>query len=392
MGRAMGPCQALAWGPWLGLLISVVRGSYLRKSYLTSFEQALPVTTPRPASLIGYKAYAFGGQHAYAFGGQHAYAFGGQHYSFSYKEPAEDGSAAGYLTLPDGEDLSERMCNVYEHFFSSPKGDFNSSCLTFVVQLEKAFHYCTLHQETTPPPGTEAADDNEDASQGPSIMDRILGRDEEEPEEHHFSSCVEKERPKTEAQEICRDLYNISAENATDAPGGEPFQQCFKDSDLVQICFGNCGGAEHSRYSFLECIGDCYHFNITEEAKTPIPEPTTPPIPPPLIPIVGHMWNASQHLDNLHGNLRNISKVSHNVTSQWEERFPDRALPTTMPPDLLANQNETENVEDVTPDPGALFAITKEQPAGEAGAGSVGLLTRIRRSLHSMVSTAESGR
>lgn len=319
----------------------------------------MPVTTPMPASLLNvHKAYAFGAQNY--FGGQHY----GQHYSFSFREPSEDGVAAGYLRLPDGSDLSERMCNVYDHFFSTPKGDFNSSCLFFVVRLERAFVYCTLHQETTPPP----EGDNEDASSSGGFFSNLFGGGAEKFEEDHFSLCVERERPKVPPEEICRDLYNVSAENATDAPGGEPFTQCFKDADLVQICFENCGGAEHSRYSFLECIGDCYHFNITEEAKTPVPEPTTPPIPPPLVPIVGHMWNASVHLDNLHGNLRNISKVSHNVTSQWEERFPDKPFPTTMPPELF--DNATEN--DTVPVPG------------------IGLLTRIRRGLHSFASGSHS--
>jgi hypothetical protein len=317
----------------------------------------MPLATPRPASLLGvHKAYAFGARNYY----------GGQHYSFSYREPAEDGTGGGYLRLPDGSDLSERMCNVYEHFFSSPKGDFNSSCLFYVVRLERAFVYCSTRVETTPPPGAE---DNEDASGGGGFFSNLVGGQEEKVEEDRFSLCVERERPKVEPEEICRDIYNVSAENATEHPGGEAFQQCFKDADLVQICFGNCGGTGQSRYSFLECIGDCYHFNITEEAKTPIPEPTTPPIPPPLVPIVGHMWNASRHLDNLHGNLRNISKVSHNVTSQWEERFPDRPPPTTMPPDLLENATE-EN--DTAPVPG------------------IGLLTRMRRSLRSLVSSATS--
>lgn len=330
-----------------------MHSSHLRKSYLSTFQQALPLKTPTPASLLGlHKVGAFGGQHV----------FGGQHYSFSYREPSEDGTAAGYLVLPDGSDLSERMCNVYEHFFSTPTGDFNSSCLFFVVRLEKAFHYCTVNVATTPPPGAEDADD-EDAGGG--FFSNSAVRDEG-PKEEPFSTCVERERPKFEPEEICRDIFNTSAANQTDAPGGEAYNQCFKDADLVQICFGNCGGSEHSRYSFLECIGDCYHFNITEEAKTPIPEPTTPPIPPPLVPIVGHMWNASRHLDTLHGNLRNISKVSHNVTSQWEERFPDRALPTTMPPDLLENETEKN---DAVPVPG------------------IGLLARIRRGLRSLVSS-----
>jgi len=335
----------------------MVQSSHLRKTYLSTFQQAMPLKVPTPASLLGlHKARAFTAQNH----------FGGHHYSFSYHEPSEDGAAAGYLRLPDGSDITERMCNVYEHFFSSPQGDFNSSCLFFVVRLEKAFHYCTENTVTTPPPGTEDADD-EDAGGGFWSNSAVR----EEVKEDHFSNCIEKERPQWEPEEICRDLYNASAANQTDAPGGEPFTQCFKDADLVQICFGNCGGAEHSRYSFLECIGDCYHFNITEEAKTPVPEPTTPPIPPPLVPIVGHMWNASVHLDHLHGNLRNISKVSHNVTSQWEERFPNKPLPTTMPPPLVGNDTETNDT---------------------APVAGIGLLTRIRRGLHSMVSAVESGR
>lgn len=341
----MGPCQASARRPWWALLIlhlaCIVRSRLLRKSYLSTFQQALPLTTPRPASLL--KVHAFAGRH---------------------REPSEDGTAGGYLRLPDGSDLSERMCNVWEHFFSAPTGDFNSSCILFVVRLEHAFVWCTEHQGTTPPPGE--SEDNEDASGG--LFGNMFGKEEEPEEEHSFSTCVDHERPKWDPEEVCRDLYNVSAENSTDAPGGEPFTQCFKDADLVQTCFGQCGGAPHGRYSFLECVGDCYQFNITESAKTPVPEPTTPPIPPPLIPIVGHMWNASKHLDRLHGNLRNISKVSKNVTTQWEERFPDRALPTTMPPDLV-DMNETER-NDTVPVAG------------------IGLLARMRRGLHSLVSAS----
>lgn len=342
----------------------MVHSSHLRKTYLSTFQEVKPVKPLAPASLLGFhKAHAFGVQHY----------FGGQHHSSSFawslREPAEDGTAAGYLRLPDGTDLSERMCNVYQHFFTTGTGDFNSSCLFFVVRLEKAFHYCTENVETTPPP-SEAATDNEDALPSFSLPS-FGGEEEEKIETDRFSTCVERERPKWAPEDICRDSFNVSDTNNTDAPGGEAFQQCYKDADLVQICFGNCGGAEHSRYSFLECVGDCYHFNITEEAKTPVPLPTTPPIPPPLIPIVGHMWNASKHLDTLHGNLRNMSKVSHNVTTQWEERFPDKALPTTMPPNLV-DMNATEEENTTLPTPG------------------IGLLTRIRHGLHSLVSAVES--
>jgi len=343
----------------------MVQSSYLRKSYLSTFQQApgMPVTRPTalplpPASLLSFHK---------------AHDFGGQHYGWHmrYREPAEDGTAAGYLVLPDGTDLAERMCNVWEHLFSSPKGDLNSSCLFFVVRLEHAFVWCTENQGTTPPP--EAADKGDDEDASPGFFSSFFGGDEAPKNETSFSECVDHERPKVEPEEVCRDLYNVSAENQSDAPGGEPFNQCFKDADLVNICFGQCGGAPHARYSFLECIGDCYHFNITEEAKTPIPEPTTPPIPPPLIPIVGHMWNASLHLDRLHGNLRNISRVSKNVTTQWEERFPDRALPTTMPPDLVdMNDNSTEK-NDTLPTPG------------------IGLLARVQRGLHSLVSRLDEG-